>query len=160
MKHRKHFARRRMTGFTMVESLVALVVISVGMLGIAGLYLASLKAGRTASLRVQAINLVSDMADRIRANKNGKAAYGSAKYDGAPGAYECTKATCTSDKMAENDLNSWFATINDSLRSLGAVGSVTYVVPAAPEIPRYVISISWREAGEDQESTVAATVQL
>jgi len=160
MKHRKHFARRRMTGVTMVESLVALVVISVGMLGIAGLYLASLKAGRTASLRVQAINLVSDMADRIRANKNGKAAYGSAQYDGEPGAHECTTANCTSDEMAENDLNSWFATINDSLRSLGAVGSVTYVVPAAPEIPRYVVAISWREAGEDQDSTVAATVQL
>lgn len=160
MKNRKHFTLRRMTGVTMVESLVALVVISVGMLGIAGLYLASLKAGRNASLRVQAINLVSDMADRIRANKNGKTAYGSAKYDGKAKAHDCATATCTSAEIAENDINTWFATINDSLRNLGAVGAVTYVVPGAPAIPRYVVSISWREAGEDQDSTVAATVQL
>jgi type IV pilus assembly protein PilV len=160
MKNRKHFRLRRMAGITMVESLVALVVVSVGMLGIAGLYLASLKAGRTASLRVQAINLVSDMADRIRANKHGTTAYGSADYDGGPEAHECAKATCTADEIAENDLNSWFATIDDSLRSLGAVGSVTYVDPGAPDVPRYVVAISWREAGEDQDSTIAATVQL
>lgn len=160
MKHRKFSPLRRMTGVTMVESLVALVVISVGMLGIAGLYLASLKAGRTASLRVQAINLVADMADRIRANKNGKAAYGSAQYGGEPATHDCDTATCTSAEMAESDLNTWLATVNQSLRNLGAVGAVTYQVPGAPDLPRYVVSITWREAGEDQDSTVAATVQL
>ncbi len=123
-------------------------------------YLASLKAGRTASLRVQAINLISDMADRIRANKNGKAAYGSAGYKDEPEAQDCTKATCTPAEVAENDLNGWFATINQSLRNLGAVGSVSYVVPGAPALPRYVIAISWREAGEDQDSTISTTVQL
>ena len=85
--------RSRMAGISMVESLVALVIISVGMLGIAGLYLASLKAGRTANLRVQAVNLVSDMADRIRANKRGEAAYESASYGGNPEAIDCETVT-------------------------------------------------------------------
>ena len=61
--------RRNIRGITMVESLVALVVTSVGMLGIAGLYVTGIKAGRSALLRTQAVNLASDMADRIRANR-------------------------------------------------------------------------------------------
>ncbi len=53
----------------MVEALVALVVIAVGMLGIAGLYLSSLQASRSAKLRSHAVELASSIADRIRANR-------------------------------------------------------------------------------------------
>lgn len=160
MNKRYSLNRRRMTGITMVESLVALVVISVGMLGIAGLYLASLKAGRTASLRVQAINLTADMADRIRANKRARTAYGTAQYDGAPAASNCTTATCTPAAMAENDLNVWFENIDVSLRNLGAEGTVEFVDNAAPDPDRYQITVSWREAGENAPFTVMAAVEL
>src|SRR5688572_28968217 len=60
---------RRDRGFTMVEMLVALVVLSVGMLGVAGLFVVSLRSGGTANSRMQAVNLVSDMTDRIRSNR-------------------------------------------------------------------------------------------
>ena len=59
---------RLQRGFSLVEAMVALMVLSIGMLGIAGLYVESLRAGRTAIYRTQAINLASDMAERIRAN--------------------------------------------------------------------------------------------
>ena len=62
-------------GFSLVEVLVALIVLSVGMLGIASLYVDSLRAGRTALLRTQAVFLATDMADRIRANPTAGAAY-------------------------------------------------------------------------------------
>lgn len=65
----------RSTGFSIVEALVALVVLSIGMLGIAALYVESLRAGRSAIYRTQAVNLASDMADRIRANRNARASY-------------------------------------------------------------------------------------
>ncbi|MBM2853444.1 MAG: Type pilus modification protein PilV, partial [Steroidobacteraceae bacterium] len=48
-------------GFTLVETLVALVVLAIGMLGIAALYLNSLQAGRTAIYRTQAVNLAADL---------------------------------------------------------------------------------------------------
>lgn len=48
-------------GFTLVEVLVALVVMSVGMLGIAALYLEGLRAGRTAVYRTTAVNLAADI---------------------------------------------------------------------------------------------------
>jgi type IV pilus assembly protein PilV len=160
MKKRYSLNRRRMTGITMVESLVALVVIAVGMLGIAGLYLASLKAGRTANLRVQAINLTADMADRIRANKRAREAYGTAQYDGAPAASDCATVTCTPAVMAENDLSVWFDAIDVSLRNLGAEGTVEFIDNAAALPDRYQITVTWREAGEDAPNSVVAAVEL
>ena len=66
--------RARTGGFSIVEALVALVVLSVGMLGIAALYVESLRAGRSAVYHTQAVNLAADMADRIRANRMAGAA--------------------------------------------------------------------------------------
>ena len=57
----------------MVEVLVALVVLAIGLLGIAALYLNSLQAGRTAVYRTEAINLAADLADRIRMNRTAQA---------------------------------------------------------------------------------------
>ena len=55
-------------GFSLIEVLVSVFVLSVGLLGLAGLQGFSLKHTNTAYYRGQAIQLTYDMADRIRAN--------------------------------------------------------------------------------------------
>ena len=60
--------RTRQGGFSLVEALIALIIISVGMLGIAGLYVQGMQAGRTSLFRHHAVTLAGDVADRIRAN--------------------------------------------------------------------------------------------
>jgi type IV pilus assembly protein PilV len=162
MKYRKSaMARGRMSGISLVEVLVALVIISVGMLGIASLYLTSIKAGRTANLRVQGVNMVADMADRIRANKRGLAAYNSATYGGAPASHECVTVTCTPEEIAENDLNVWEASIDDALRNLGATGTVTYTAPEDTDVTHhFLVTVTWREAGEDADSSYSVIVEL
>jgi len=92
---------RRMTGVSIVEVLVALVIISVGMLGIAGLYLSSLQAGRSANLRVQALNLASDLADRIRSNREGLGNYEAAADDTGTEHDECATDRCTPADIAD-----------------------------------------------------------
>ena len=62
-------------GFTLIESLVALVVLSVGLLGAAATLLGSLGAHAEALHRAVALELVRDTADRIRANSGARAAY-------------------------------------------------------------------------------------
>jgi type IV pilus assembly protein PilV len=62
--------RRAQRGTTLIETLVALVVLSVGLLGIAALQIASLSNNRGAHLRSQAQVLAYDIADRMRANRN------------------------------------------------------------------------------------------
>src|SRR5262245_5589927 len=129
-------------GFGLVEALVALVVVSVGMIGIAVLYGQGLGASRTALYRTQAVILAGDMADRIRLNRRAGAAYqaggaGTNRNCGAGGG-----VTYTATQMADNDLFVWNATINQQLP--GASGAVTY---GATSPPTYTIQVTWQEVG-------------
>ena len=54
--------KKRQTGFTLVEAVVALVVLAVGMLGIAGLYIEGLRSSHTALARTTAVNLAAALA--------------------------------------------------------------------------------------------------
>ena len=60
-------------GFTMVEVLVTLVILAVGLLGLAGLQATSLRNTESAYQRSQAAILAYDMLDRMRANSAGVA---------------------------------------------------------------------------------------
>src|SRR5690349_13870627 len=106
--------RGRQRGLSIVEALVALVVLSVGMLGIAVMYLESVRANRTALTRTLAVHLVNDMADRIRANRMGLGSY-SAPFGSAPpppGAIppekNCASKDCTAADLAAYDLSIWY----------------------------------------------------
>ena len=74
-------ANKPQQGFSLVEVLIALVIMSVGMLGIATLFVQGMQAGRTSMFRHNAVILVGDVADRIRANPTAGAAYAGAGVD-------------------------------------------------------------------------------
>src|SRR5205823_8122048 len=96
-------------GFTLIEMLVALVVLAVGMLGVASLFGISLHSGSSAITRMQAVNLATDLADRIRANRAAGDAPNNA-YGGAAAINGCTGAaavSCTPAQMAADDLYWW-----------------------------------------------------
>lgn len=136
------------TGFTMVETLVALVVLAIGMLGIAALYLNSLQAGRTAIYRTEAVNLAADLADRIRSNRTALAAYGSAFGDAFAQVPACyTTAGCTAGELAASDLSRWKADLTQLLPN--GQGQVAVALPvAAGEPANYVVTVRWSEVGE------------
>ncbi len=140
----------RQHGISMVESLVALVVLSVGMLGIAGLYVSSLQAGRTALSRTQAVSLVNDMIDRIRANATAGDAYNSSKYGAGAKTYGCVVTNnCTAAKLAEDDLATWLAAAQAVLPGKPKA-TVVYTKAASVGRPdRYEVQIVWQEAGNE-----------
>ena len=127
-------------GFGLVESLVALVVISVGMIGIAALYGQGLRASGTALYRTIAVNLASDMADRIRVNRLGNAAYGGGAANGNcdPGG----NTDCSSAAMAAHDLWVWQAQVAAQLPNGAGAVQFTGTTP-----PTYTISVTWQEVG-------------
>ncbi len=140
--------RTKQSGFTMVEVLVALVVLAIGLLGIAALYLNSLQSGRTAVYRTQAVNLAADLADRIRMNRTAVAGYGTLFADAVVAIPACdTTGGCTNAELAATDLSRWKATLTQLLPS--GQGQVVVVLPvAAGEPASYQITVRWSEVGE------------
>ena len=129
--------RRRIAGFGMLEVMVTLILLSVGLMGIARLQLISLRSVSASTVRGQAVLLAYDLADRMRANRpavvdlNGVAV---GNYDSAdvttyqaPADNGCTEdggapSDCTVAEMAAHDLQEW----NDAIVALlpGGTGTV------------------------------------
>jgi type IV pilus assembly protein PilV len=149
----------RARGFSIVEAMVALVVMSVGMLGIAGLYVSSLKAGRTAILRTQAVNLASDIADRIRANRIAQNAYDTAVVApcSVPGG-GATLAQTAARNLAATDTCQWRTTIQAILPQ--GTGVIAFVAGNPAGMPNtYIVTVNWQEPGEQQAFSYQLRVQ-
>ncbi len=137
--------RRFQSGFSLVEVLIALVIMSVGMLGIAGLYVQSMQAGRTSMFRHHAVTLAGDVADRIRANPTAGVAYNhAASADGTDNNCVTGGVDCNSADMAANDIFLWQAQADDTLPA----GAIAVVFNAGVNPPTYEITVSWDEPGE------------
>ena len=132
---------RKVHGFTLIEVLIALVIVSVGMLGIAGLYVHSMQAGRTSILRHNAVILAGDIADRIRANPRAGAAYAQSGAN-----HNCVDGgvNCTIGEMAANDIFLWDQQAAATLPN----GQVSIVVDNGVVPPTYQITLTWTEPGE------------
>lgn len=145
-------SKMKTNGFTLVEVLIAMVVISVGMLGIAGLYVQTLQAGRTSLFRHQAIMLAGDVADRIRANPTAGVTYEGEGDDSG----SCINGgvDCTPLQMAQQDILAWGAQATDSLPN-GAV-TVDYDNSTVPST--YAVTIGWSEAGQSPAPSYSISV--
>ena len=145
------FSGKRVRGFTLIEVLISLIIMSVGMLGIAGLYVHSMQAGRTSMLRHNAVTLAGDIADRIRANPTAGPAYALAGANN-----NCVGAgrDCTVAQMAANDIFLWDAQAAATLPN----GAINIVFNNGPFPPTYQITVSWTEPGETPSYTVTIPV--
>ncbi len=75
MSSNRQRRRRGAAGFTLLEVLIAIVVVALGLLGLAGLQVFALKNNQSASLRVAATNLTTDIIERMKANVDGVTSY-------------------------------------------------------------------------------------
>jgi type IV pilus assembly protein PilV len=141
-----HATRAR--GFTMVEVLVALVVLGVGLLGIASLYVVTLRTSGGAIYRMQAVNLASDLGDRIRANRTAGSAYAGAPAESGDTCIGADK-NCSPAEMAAHDLHVWLEQIANTLPG-DPTGTVAVDTSSLPWT--YVITITWLEAGDAEDN--------
>lgn len=139
-------------GFSLIEVLIALIVLSVGMLGIAGLYVQSLQAGRTSVFRHNAVTLAGDVADRIRANPSAGATYAAgvgADKNCVNGGIDCSPAD-----MAQHDINLWEQQADRSLPN----GTVQINLDESVAPPIYEIIVTWDEPGETPSFSISIPV--
>jgi type IV pilus assembly protein PilV len=174
--------RRPVSGFTLIEVLIALVVVAVGMLGIAKLFIVALQNSASTSSGTAAVSLAADLADRIRANRTATAAYqANSPVAAAPGTVCVGGAlsfaqVCTPAQMAAYDLYLWDQEVRcvgpggvraASCWAAGPTWTVTYTPnPAGTGPNSYTIQINWVEAETNtpnpagQAMTYQLTVQI
>lgn len=124
-------------GFTLLEVLVAVLVLAIGLLGLAGLMASSVRNNQSAYQRTQATWLAYDIVDRMRVNR---AAALASSYDTALG----TPATCAanpslSGAMAAQDLTDW----KNSLACVLPVGDGSVVVAADRTV---TVTVQWNDS--------------
>ena len=166
MQH-PYIALNKVRGVSLVEAMVAMLVLSIGMLGIAALYVESLRSGRSALARTQAIMLVTDMADRIRANASAVNSYAKAANTAGTLSTACNggTGTCTPANMAANDVAIWHRMVDDRADNpasgqLGLPnGRGTITITVGP--PRIVtIAVQWQEINQTAPSSYALRVRI
>lgn len=122
---KRHARTNAEQGFTLVEILVAIVVLSFGVLGVVGMQAAALQSNRAARNQSTAVALGRELADIMRGNKDVALAtsatnnpYLIANYTGtAPTiSANCFTAVCTTQKaVAEFDMNQWLGRVSAAL---------------------------------------------
>lgn len=142
-------------GMTLVEVLVTLLVLSVGMLGVATLLVLGIRNSQSAMLRTHAVHVVSDMADRIRANPEARSAYDTSTYGGAPQLRNCAPEAfasegdnCNAAQLAEDDLARWQEMVRITLPGLPdaeEMAVVRFHPGVGIEPDRYRVQVAWQE---------------
>lgn len=102
-----HAAKSGQSGFSLIEVLIAVIILSIGLLGLASLQLAGTKNNQDAYYRSQATMLANDIADRMRANRDSarNGDYETGLGDSAPGG----------GSIAAQDLTAWKDRLDDVL---------------------------------------------
>lgn len=112
---------KQQTGVSMIEILVLVIIMSIGLLGIAGLQVTGLKQTTNAGFQTQAMLLAEDLIERVRANREAAIPFNSYEkkhntdFSNSAVAACATAAGCTKEQMAANDLFSWSQLVQNSL---------------------------------------------
>ena len=150
-------------GFNLIEVLVALLVLAVGLLGLAALQNFSLNATHQSYQRTQATIVIQEIIDRMRANPAASLTgqYTLAAYTRTPPSYatNCATLSCASNDLANYDMAMWVtdATRNDKMGGSAQV-MISPTFGVADQFQAYVIGVSWIENNLTMTQTM--TVEL
>jgi type IV pilus assembly protein PilV len=145
---------RRNAGFTLVEMLVALVIVSVGLLGVAKLALGTVQANDSALMRSQATVLMQQIIENMRANQSLAIA---GNYNIGIG------VTPTVSNIPTTDLAAWKALLQAELPSGdGSVTTVQETNPATGGLETVAtVTVQWNDSVAEQSfGAAAATMSI
>lgn len=148
-----HF--RRAQGLSLIEVLIALIVFSVGLLGVAAMLVSAVRGNHQAYHHSQAVYVANSMADGIRANLAAvnSGAYNTGWISTSSGA-ACT--SCNSESLAARDLDTWATMASQRLpdgairircEPLEAAG-----MPSSAYNGTCTLGVRWGEVGDTGQS--------
>lgn len=141
-------AHRSQRGFTLLEVLISLLILLIGLLGIAVLMLKGQRASFEGYQRQQALAMAQEMAEKIRSNQGAAAAYVTGTTDGPnmpgrggllttyqalPDAGKCLTADCDAAHIAQNHLATWDGVLAGATESKDAAAAICVDTPLKKE---------------------------
>ena len=149
---RPNLARlQRQQGISLLESMIAIVVMALGLLGILGVQMRTLNDTQTTVHRAQAIRLIEDLSERMRANPNALInidGYVTAWGEKPAANKNCKTAACNPVEWASYDRAQWKLAVRTMLPS----GDASVFIPAEDKDAQNLggqrligVMLSWRE---------------
>ncbi len=141
----------RARGASLIEALITLLIMSVGLLGMAALQFIGTKETASALRQSRAIWLARDMADRMRANPSRVEA---GDYDGIDTSTLPTSPptcgtgnTCTPQQIVTYDINQWGLLLRELPGGTGMAGGIGTVTETPANSGRFAIRLMWDDEG-------------
>ena len=138
----------RQRGVSLVESMIALLVISIGLLGIAALQVTSMKQNNSAMQHSQAVWIAINISERIRANFGQFANYADIDTD-KPYSQDCSSGACSMAEMIAFDAADWSTQVQ---RLPSGRGIIT-----GPDANTLTIQVMWDDEGTDAIGTACGS---
>lgn len=144
---------KKQKGFTLIEVMIAVVVFSFGLLGIAGIMTVSVKNNHNGYMRSQAAILTATIVDMMRRNKPGvKAGLYDGTYSGYVDVSSMCASTCGAAEITARDVGQWSSMLNQLLpNAQGAIIcniNLTATWGDSPVDGFCTATVTWNESNE------------
>lgn len=141
------------SGFTLLEVMITLLILSIGLLGLAALQSTGLKYNLSAYQRTQATVMANNILDRMRANKTRANA---GDYSGTPQSHpDCATTTCTPPQIAGYDVDEWQSILSAVLP--GGQGTISGPTPVGGTGLLHTITVTWID---DRNATTPTSLSV
>lgn len=140
-------------GMSLLEVLVSIIILAIGLLGIASMLMLSNKANNSSYAKLQAIQCISDIFDRVRANSaaavNGNYNASNIGSNGMPTTVAtpttlCTTSVCTPSQMAAYD--TWYWLTKEVSQLPNGSGSITSTPSGSAGNTIITITVQWDDS--------------
>lgn len=142
-------------GFSMLEVLITLFILSVGLLGLAAMQAEGLKTSSGSLLRSKAVVAMADITDRMRANVAGFNNYSLTLGGTISSPPDCAAIQCSATQMAQFDMAQWLQTLQAAGSGLPGAQAAIIALPAVPPAVgpgRFAFTVSWTDRQERNEA--------
>lgn len=144
---------RRQRGIALIESLIAMLVMALGILGIVGVQMRALTDTQAGVRRAQAIRLIEDLGERLQSNPD--ALNNLTAYTTSPAtAPDCAAAACTPAQIATFDAWQWHRNVAAALPA----GTATVFIPQGGA-RQLGVMVGWSENRFNARGTLATQDQ-
>jgi type IV pilus assembly protein PilV len=148
-------------GFTLIESMVAAVILTIGLLALTGMQSFSLRKNVDASNQTRVTNLAADMLERIQFNRRKAANYHNINVDSST----TTCPTVAADLMANGDCTQWRTLLlSSNLQNIRGTVTLNPVPPATDPLglnrSTVTVLVTWTEASGAEVTGSSKSVRL